>query len=109
MKQIEPSTKVTGLDIGKDWLALGLCDGQTHLRFANTMAGIAELIRQVQERAIDEASGNYARDVREALEAARLEVVMLQPIEVRAFARWHRLRSKSDKADAYLIALAAKA
>jgi len=113
MKQIEPGTKVAGLDIGKHWLDLGLCDGQTHLRFANTMAGIAELIRQVQEWAVEriglEASGNYERDVREALEAAGLEVVMFQPIEVRAFARWHRLRAKSDKADAYLIALATKA
>ncbi|MBW8734669.1 MAG: IS110 family transposase [Asticcacaulis sp.] len=98
------------MDIGKAWLDVALADGDEHLRVANTAVGIDELIAWLEVRCVIrvgmEASGNYERDVREALEAKDFEVIVHQPQEIRAFARFKRLRAKSDKIDAGLIARA---
>ena len=53
-----------------------------------------------------EASGGYERAVAEALRAAGFEVVVHQPAEVRAFAKFKRIRAKNDPLDAKVIALA---
>lgn len=110
MKRFESNTSVAGLDIGKVWLDVALADGDEHLRIANTPAGIDELMAWLEVHCVTrigmEASGNYERDVREALEAKDFEVIVHQPQEIRAFARFKRLRAKSDKIDAGLIARA---
>lgn len=110
MKQYESNTTVAGLDIGKGWLDVALAVSGEHRRFANTSAGITDLIVWLEALCVTrvgmEASGNYERDVREALEAKDFEVIVHQPQEIRAFARFKRLRAKSDKIDAGLIARA---
>lgn len=110
MKQVKFTTDVAGVDIGKRWLDVGFYHDETHQRFPNTLAGIAELIACLRALGVKrvgmEASGNYERDVREALEVDGFQVVVFQPLEVKTFARWRRIRLKSDKADARLIALA---
>ena len=110
MKQVENNTTVAGLDIGKKWLDAALADKDAYERFANTEAGIGKLIAWLQTHSVGrigmEASGNYERDVREALEEKNYEVIVHQPQEIRAFARFKRLRAKSDKIDARLIAQA---
>ena len=110
MKQVENNTTTAGLDIGKTWLDAALAEKDVHERFSNTKDGIGKLIGWLQLHSVHrvgmEASGNYERDVREALEARDYEVVVHQPQEVRAFARYKRLRAKSDKIDARLIAKA---
>ena len=110
MKQVESNTKVAGLDIGKTWLDVAFADSDEYRRFANTAAGIRELISWLEAHTATrvgmEASGNYERDVREALEAKAFEVIVHQPQEIRAFARFKRLRAKSDRIDAGLIAKA---
>ena len=110
MKQVETTTKVAGLDIGKAWLDAALADGDRHQRFANTASGISELLAWLKPHGVTrvgmEASGNYERDVREALEAEGYEVIVHQPQDIRAFARFRRLRAKSDKIDAGIIAKA---
>jgi len=110
MKQVELITSVAGLDIGKTWLDAALAGKDVCHRFANTHDGIEQLMRWLQEHGVlrvgMEASGNYERDVRQALEAGMYEVIVHQPQEVRAFARYRRLRAKSDRIDAGLIAVA---
>ncbi|MDC7685320.1 IS110 family transposase [Asticcacaulis sp. BYS171W] len=110
MKQVEYNIVCAGLDIGKTWLDAALAEGCVCQRFANTASGIAQLLAWLRSHGVTrigmEASGNYERDAREALEAAAFEVVVHQPQEVRAFARFKRLRAKSDKIDAALIAKA---
>jgi transposase len=56
-----------------------------------------------------EATGGYERGVTGHLRAAGLIVVVLQPIQVRAFARVHLRRAKNDALDAMLIAACAAA
>lgn len=110
MKQDRCTTTVAGLDIGKRWLDGALVDKDIHHRFANTPEGIGQLIAWLEVHEVRrvgmEASGNYERDVREALEGGGFEVIVHQPQDIRAFARFKRLRAKSDKIDAGLIAKA---
>jgi transposase len=53
-----------------------------------------------------EATGGYERPLRAALDAEGLEVVVHQPLEVRRFATFKRLKAKNDRLDARLIAMA---
>lgn len=110
MKRGKTSTKVGGIDIGKRWLDVAAVGEAAGARMANDAAGAAAAVNWFRERRIGrvglEASGGYERQVRQALEAAGLEVVVHQPLEVRLFARLKRLRAKNDRLDAALIAAA---
>jgi transposase len=108
MEQRQTNTKIAGIDVGKSRL-----DGAVHgledaIQVANAPAGISELICWLKAREVGriglEATGGYERSVRLALEAEGLEVVVHQPIEVRRFAQLKRLRAKTDRLDAKLIA-----
>lgn len=110
MEQGKSSTKVAGVDVGKAWLDMAVHGLEDEGRWANTGAGITELIAWLKAREVGrvglEATGGYERMLRSALEAAGLEVVVHQPIEVRLFARLTRRRAKNDALDARLIAAA---
>ena len=113
MEQGQSNTKIAGIDVGKrqlDVAVYGHCD---ELQAANTAAGISELVAWLKAREVGrvgmEATGGYERAVRSALEAAGLEVVVHQPIEVRLFAKLKRRRAKNDRLDARLIAAATHA
>lgn len=56
-----------------------------------------------------EATGGYERGVVEHLRAAGFAVLVLQPIQVKAFGRMHLRRAKNDVLDAVLIAACAAA
>ncbi|ESQ83987.1 hypothetical protein ABAC460_23835, partial [Asticcacaulis sp. AC460] len=113
MKQGKCTTDVAGVDIGKKWLDVALAKSTDHCRIANNPAGFTELTGWLRAHKVKrvgmEASGDYERGVRTALEAEDFEVVLHQPMEVKAFAIYRRIRMKSDKADARLIALATQA
>jgi transposase len=110
MEQIKSSTKVAGVDVGKQWLDAALLDGNEPIRVGNDRQGIARVLGWLREHEVVrvgmEATGGYERDLRAAAEAAGLEVVVHQPLEIRLFARLKRRRAKNDVLDARLIALA---
>ena len=110
MEREKLSTKIAGVDVGKAWLDVAVHGLEDEGRWANAEAGIAELIAWLKAREVGrvglEATGGYERALRASLEAAGLEVVVHQPIEVRLFARLTRRRAKSDALDARLIAAA---
>jgi transposase len=110
MEQRQSNTKIAGIDVGKSRL-----DGAVHgledaIEVGNGLAGYSELIGWLKAREVGrvglEATGGYERGVRAALEAAGLEVVVHQPLEVRRFAQLKRRRAKNDRLDAQLIAAA---
>jgi len=110
MEQMQSNTKVAGIDVGK-----GRLDGAVHgledqIVVANTATGISELIAWLKAQEVGrvgmEASGGYERQAMAALHDAGFEVVLHQPLEVRLFARLKRLKAKSDRMDARLIAMA---
>src|SRR5258706_8134846 len=110
MGQVQPSTKVAGIDVGKRRLDVAVHGLEDVLGADNDAGGFSELIAWLKSREVGrvglEATGGYERGVRQALEAAGFEVVIHQPIEVRRFAQLKRWRAKSDRLDAKLIAWA---
>lgn len=110
MGQRQSSSKIAGIDVGKQWLDVAVYGLEDEGRFANDEAGVSELIGWLRQREVGrvglEATGGYERRVRMALEAAGFEVVVHQPIEVRRFAQLKRRRAKNDRLDARLIAAA---
>lgn len=110
MKRERVITDVAGLDIGKRYLDVGFARSDDHAQFANHVTAFDALLQVLRDHGVTrvgmEASGNYERDIRDALEKAGFEVVVHQPQDIRAFARFRRIKAKSDKIDARLIAKA---
>jgi transposase len=102
------TTSTAGIDIGKAHLDIALYPSGAALRLANDSEGHSRLLRWLIEHDVGrvglEASGGYERGVAEALRGAGLEVALLQPRQVRAFAVFRLRRAKNDRLDAQLIA-----
>lgn len=102
------STITAGIDTSKAKLDIAI-DGQTtRWQVANTPQGwrrlAVDLLKAGVVRVGIEATGGYERGVVTHLRAAGFTVLVLQPIQVRAFARVHLRRAKNDALDAALIA-----
>jgi len=99
-----------GIDIGKAGLDVALVPTGETLRLANTPQGQRELVGWLSRRKVTraglEASGGYERPVCQVLRKAGLEVALLQPRQVRAYAQYKLKRAKNDRIDAGLIAQA---
>ena len=110
MEQMQSSTKVAGVDVGKAWLDAAVLCLEDKGRWPNTRAGIGAVIAGLKAREVGrvggEVAGGYGRALRAALDEAGLEVVVHQPMEVKLFGRLTRRRAKNDKLDARLIAAA---
>jgi len=108
---VKTSTVVAGIDTAKDTLDVAICGQALRLQVANSIRGWkqlrSDLVKAGVERIGIEATGGYERGVVRPLQAAGFIVVVLQPIQVRAFARLHRQRAKNDPLDAALIAACA--
>lgn len=105
------STKAAGIDTGKHKLDVALSfDGEV-FQVGNDEAGYLELwpwLRRHRVKRVGiEASGGYERGVVEWLRGHGMVVIVLQPIQVRAYARYRLKRAKNDKIDARLIAICA--
>ncbi len=104
---------VLGIDIAKLTFQAALCQGGDRMRqrgFENTVAGHRALLKWltahgvVHVHACLEATGAYWIAAATALHHAGHTVSVLNPAAVRAFGRSELRRSKTDKADAALIA-----
>ena len=104
------STKIAGVDVSKRWLDAVVHGAGEVRRFGNDASGLTGLLSWLGEAGVTrvgfEATGGYEQDLRGALDTAGLEAVMHQPVEVKLFAQLKRLRVKTDRADALLIAAA---
>lgn len=110
MEQMERSTKIAGIDVGKRRLDVAVHGSEALSATTNDAAGFSELIDWLRAREVGrvglEASGGYERGVRAALEGAGFEVLVHQPLEVKRFGQFKRQRIKNDQRDAQLIAAA---
>lgn len=104
----KPNTVVAGIDIGKAFLDLALHGRRERWRFANDAAGWKEVIALAAREGAGlvglEASGGYERGLVLALRAEGLRVRMIQPLQIKAFAKMKLRRAKNDRLDAGLIA-----
>lgn len=108
MKREHITTAAGGVDVSKRWLDAAAHGLEGELRVPNNPDGHAELAGWFGSLGVGrvglEASGGYEQALRLHLEAQDIEVVVHQPQEVRQFARLKRLKAKSDRIDARLIA-----
>lgn len=104
----QTSTIVAGIDTSKHKLDVALHDGGRVWQVENTAPGwrrlAAELIKLGVTRVGIEATGGYEKGVVLQLRDKGLAVLVLQPIQVRSYARAHLCRAKNDRLDAILIA-----
>jgi transposase len=104
----QTSTTAAGIDTSKSKLDVALHGRTGHWQLANSLAGWRELTVKLAKADVSrvgiEATGGYERGVVEHLRAAGFTVLVLQPIQVKAFGRVHLRRAKNDVLDAALIA-----
>src|SRR5262245_24748482 len=102
------STAVAGIDTAKAKLDVAVHGQVLRWQVENTVRGWKRLSSGLTEAGIGrvgiEATGGYERGVVKYLRAAGFTVLVLQPIQVRAFARLHLRRAKNDALDSALIA-----
>lgn len=106
-----------GIDVSKDQLALALLTDADRLHtktVRNDGAGLKALLRWIKrlsdQTALDrvhaclEASGGYEEEAAVFLQEQGLVVSLVNPRQIKAYAEVHLRRSKTDRADAALIA-----
>jgi len=97
-----------GIDIGKQKLDVAVCGAKASLQVDNTSAGYEKLITWLQRHKVErvgvEATGGYEQGIVRELRREGLLVVVFQPIQVRAYAKFRLKLAKNDKIDAGLIA-----
>jgi len=108
---LQTSTNTAGIDTSKLKLDVAVHGRTECWQVANALPGwrslVVNLIKAGVARVGIEASGGYERGVVEHLRAAGFVVLVLQPSQVKAYARVHLRRAKNDALDAVLIAACA--
>ena len=103
------NTICAGIDTGKRKLDVAIAESAHRLQVDNNPDGHVRLsawLRQHRVKRVGiEASGGYEQAVVTKLRRDGLVVIVFQPIQVRAYAKFHLQRAKNDKIDAALIAL----
>lgn len=104
----EHITVCAGIDTGKYKLDVAIAGSLDQLQIDNTADGHAALSIWLKRHSVNrvgiEASGGYEQNVVARLRRDGFVVVMFQPAQVRAYARFLLQKAKNDKIDAALIA-----
>jgi transposase len=103
-----PSMVCAGIDTGKRKLDAALGGGRERLQVDNHPAGHASLSQWLRRHRVKrvgiEASGGYEAAAVAQLRRDGFVVIVFQPAQVRAYARFVLQRAKNDRIDAALIA-----
>jgi transposase len=101
-----------GIDVAKAWLDVARSGAEPVQRVANDADGIAALVAALRQRpprlVVLEATGGYETAVTAALVAVGVAVAVVNPRQVRDFARATGQLAKSDALDARVLALFAQ-
>src|SRR5471030_2586542 len=107
-KMTKTITTTAGIDTSKLKLDIAIYDRAERWQVTNALPGWRMLAVNLAKAGVTrigiEATGGYERGVVEHLRAAGFIVLVLQPIQVKAFGRVHLRRAKNDALDAVLIA-----
>lgn len=99
---------VVGLDVSKDWVDGCVLPSEQHWQLPHDAADIARLIAQLHELAprliVLESTGGYQRVLAAELDTAGLPVVVVNPRQVRHFAKATGRLAKTDRLDALVLA-----
>jgi len=101
-----------GIDVSKEKLDVFVLSEKKYLQFDNTTFGIKKLIKKVQSCSnpfvVMESTGGYEKPVAQALAIATLPVAVVNPRQIRDFAKALGKLAKTDRIDAKVIALFAQ-
>jgi transposase len=107
---MEEVKRFVGIDVAK--AALDVCIGSegTAFSIANEEVGIRQLLRALTpaDFVIMEATGGLEVPIASALASAGLAVAIVNPRQVRDFARATGRLAKTDRLDAQILAVSAK-
>lgn len=113
MSKIAEYTHFVGVDVSMDWLDVHVLPGDLRFRAANTSRGVWSLIAKLancdEPLVVLEASGGFEGQALDTLSAAGLAIAMVNPRQVRSFARALGILAKTDRIDAFAIARYAEA
>lgn len=102
------TTLAAGIDTAKDKLDVAIHGMSAQFKVENRRVGWRRLAGAFRKAGVTrvgiEATGGYERGVVGYLRAAGFTVLVLQPLQVKAYARLHLRRAKNDRLDAGLIA-----
>lgn len=102
------STVCAGIDTGKHKLDVSVDGSGDRLQIDNSLEGHQVLSTWLQQRKVErlgiEASGGYEQAVVAFLRADGFVVIVFQPVQVRAYAKFVLRHAKNDAIDAVLIA-----
>jgi transposase len=105
---INRSERHVGVDIGKSMLDVCIYELDIYLQYPNNSEGIRDLLKKLSRynltRIVVEATGGYERHLVEACAEKELPVIIVQPTQVRQFAKAQGIIAKTDKLDSRLIA-----
>lgn len=97
-----------GVDVGKAMLAFAVEGAAVAETCANTPQGRRAMIGYFRSHGVVrvglESTATYHVPAADELRAEGIEVVVFQPAQVKAFAKFHKVKAKSDALDALLIA-----
>lgn len=100
--------RYVGIDVAKRQLDVAVQPGEEHWSVANEQEGIGTLVRRLEglgpALVVLEATGGLELPVTAALAAAELPVVVVNPRQVRDFARASGQLAKTDRLDARIVA-----
>ncbi|MFC1919874.1 IS110 family transposase [Chloroflexota bacterium] len=98
-----------GVDVAKSALDVAVSDSGETRRFTNDHEGISQAVRYIADLKpagiIIEATGSLEMPLAAALQASRLPVAVINPRQVRDFARATGVLAKTDTIDARVLAL----
>jgi transposase len=108
-KMSKHNTVCAGIDIGKRKLDAALADKADRLQAGNDPNGHAVMSAWLRKYRVErvgiEASGGYEQAIVAKLRRDGFLVIVFQPMQVRAYAKFHLQRAKNDRIDAALIAV----
>lgn len=97
-----------GIDVSKQFLEVAVYESEFHYRCPNKASAFAELLAELialrPARIVLEATGGLEKPIVAALHAAGLPVVVINPRQVRAFAKAIGQLAKTDRLDAAVLA-----
>ena len=108
MKMADNSVITAGIDTSKDKLDTAIHGQADSLVVQNETAGWKKLADWLKQSGVTrvgiEATGGYERGALRYLQQVGFTVILLQPLQVKAFGKLMLRRAKSDQLDAALIA-----
>jgi len=105
---VSSERRYVGIDVAKSQLDVAVEPSEEHWSVANEQGGIGTLVSRLEELGpalvVLEATGGLELAVTAALAAAELPVVVVNPRQVRDFARASGQLAKTDRLDAQIVA-----